>query len=104
MRNAGFAAEYVNEILSGSKTPDTEIADWADRFGYILVSKDQDFRVSHLLKKKPRKLIRVCLGNVSNADLETLLNANFNLFESLNRNDSFMIELLPTGESMVYYV
>ncbi|SEF96994.1 hypothetical protein SAMN03080598_02021 [Algoriphagus boritolerans DSM 17298 = JCM 18970] len=35
----------------------------------MLISKDPDFKLSYLIKKKPLKLIKVNLGNVSNSAL-----------------------------------
>lgn len=41
----------------------------ADRDRRVVVSKDTDFRDSHLLRHTPRRLLEVNTGNIGNADL-----------------------------------
>ena len=38
----------------------------------MVVTKDRDFRDSHLLRREPRRLLVVANGNVSNHDLLAL--------------------------------
>jgi len=40
----------------------------------VVVSKDRDFRDSHLLRGAPRRLLVVSTGNISNDDLLALFN------------------------------
>ena len=73
------------------------------RFGYnkvcgqydlILITKDQDFRISHLISHKPNKLIKINLGNISNTALiETFENHLDWIKEVNNSTESFMIEV-----------
>lgn len=39
----------------------------------MVVTKDADFVDSHLLRGRPRRLLLVSTGNISNRDLEALL-------------------------------
>jgi len=48
----GYESIHVNSILNGSFTKDSEIASFADKGNYILISKDSDFKISFLLNKK----------------------------------------------------
>ena len=43
----------------------------------VLIAKDSDFRDSHLLAGTPSRLIRVTLGNLSNAASLTLLDEHW---------------------------
>ncbi len=42
----------------------------------LVVTKDADFVVSFVLTHQPEKLLLISTGNISNADLETLLLPN----------------------------
>jgi predicted nuclease of predicted toxin-antitoxin system len=52
------------------------VAERADDQDRIVVTKDRDFRDSHLLSDTPRRLLVVATGNISN-------NALLELFEDL---------------------
>lgn len=62
LNSQGYLAIHVNSILEGSETKDSAISDYADEHDFILISKDADFKISYLIKKKPLKLIKVNLG------------------------------------------
>jgi predicted nuclease of predicted toxin-antitoxin system len=47
----------------------------ADHDGRIVVTKDADFRNSHLLSDSPKRLLVVATGNIRNADLLELFEA-----------------------------
>ncbi|MDQ3106332.1 MAG: DUF5615 family PIN-like protein [Actinomycetota bacterium] len=49
--------------------PKSPIADGEDR---VVVTKDRDFRDSHLLRGSPRRLLVVATGNIGNEELLTL--------------------------------
>lgn len=50
----GHHSEHVNNILEKWHTPDSEITTYIDANEAILVTKDQDFRNSYLLNRKPK--------------------------------------------------
>lgn len=56
-----------------SEALDSEIWELAKRDGYILVSKDDDFRQRSFVEGAPPKVICVQLGNCSTRDLELIL-------------------------------
>lgn len=64
---------HVNSIMDRWHTKEKDIIDYADKNDLIIVTKDQDFKNSHLLKRKPKKLIKIGLGNVSNTELWKIL-------------------------------
>lgn len=60
----GYHAVHVNNILDGCYTADGKIAEYADKNGYTVLTKDADFRDSHFIKKSPEKLLKIALGNI----------------------------------------
>ncbi len=91
----GAESIHVNQVLTGSSTPDAVISQYADQNDYIVITKDTDFRNAYLLKKTPRKLIRVCLGNISNDRLIELFRNQLALIKRLDLEDSFYLEINP---------
>ncbi|QIP15833.1 DUF5615 family PIN-like protein [Spirosoma aureum] len=91
----GTESVHVNQVPKGSSTPDGEICQLADQNNYIVITKDTDFRNSFLLKRTHRKLIRVCLGNISNDRLITLFENQLALIKQLDQEDSFYMEINP---------
>jgi predicted nuclease of predicted toxin-antitoxin system len=93
---------HVNHLPKKWFTPDNEISDYADSNNYVLITKDSDFRKSFLLKKTPKKMIRVVLGNISNEELikifikhETTLTENLKrefCYIELSASDVLLIE------------
>jgi predicted nuclease of predicted toxin-antitoxin system len=53
--------------------PDDDLWDYADRHGFIIVSKDSDFYQRSLLYGHPPKLVWLRIGNCTRADLVRLL-------------------------------
>lgn len=70
----GCEALHINDILSGSETKDAAIAQYADEHEMVVLTKDKDFLDTHLIKKTPRRLIKINLGNISNNTLLEILN------------------------------
>ena len=70
---AGCDAVHTLDLADGNRTTDSKIIEIADREQRALVTKDADFVDSHTLHGRPAKLPLVSTGNVSNAELETLV-------------------------------
>jgi len=73
----GCPALHVNDILDGWHTKDAAISDYADRNGLTVVTKDADFKHSHLLYHSPSRLLKIDLGNISTDLLLELLELHF---------------------------
>ncbi|MDP9442514.1 MAG: DUF5615 family PIN-like protein [Actinomycetota bacterium] len=69
---AGHDAVHASELPDGNRTTDAEIARRADGEDRVVVTKDRDFRDSHLLRSTPRRLLVVATGNIDNNDLLSL--------------------------------
>jgi predicted nuclease of predicted toxin-antitoxin system len=69
LESKGYNAFHVNSLPDKWYTKDNYISKYADLNDFILITKDADFRNSYFIKKTPKKLIKVNLGNISNAAL-----------------------------------
>ena len=70
---AGCDAIHTLDLPDGNRTTDDGIIDSADREERVVVTKDADFVDSHTLRARPAKLLLISTGNLSNADLESLM-------------------------------
>jgi predicted nuclease of predicted toxin-antitoxin system len=94
LQELGHTSIHVNEILDKWFTEDPKISEYCNQNDIILISKDQDFRDSHLIIKKPKKLIKVNLGNISNKDLIQAIEEHLDWIGDVNSNSEFfMIEI-----------
>ena len=91
---------HVNTIFRKMAYQRYVIANYADQNGLILITKDADFRDSHYLKNTPNKLVKINLGNISNADLLLIIENNLSKIEKLNSNDSFILEV--DNDNLIY--
>lgn len=69
---AGHDVIHTSELPDGNRTTDAHIAEAADADDRVVITKDRDFRNSHLLRQTPRRLLVVATGNISNTDLTAL--------------------------------
>ena len=79
---SGYEAKHTLNLPGGNRTADRDLADLADAEGWIVVSKDSDFVVSHLLHQKPRMLLQISTGNITNQELEQILIPNMKVLET----------------------
>jgi len=73
MNEAGHDPIHTLDLPEQNRTTDAEIARRADAEDRVVVSKDSDFRDSHLLNGTPARLLVVNTGNITNRDLLALL-------------------------------
>lgn len=71
----GHDAVHVSVLPDGNRSSDAFIAEVADAEDRIVVTKDSDFRHSHLTVNSPRRLMIVATGNISNTELLDLVEA-----------------------------
>lgn len=67
----GHDAVHVSALPDGNRSS-AFIAKVADAEDRIVVTKDSDFRHSHLAANSPRRLLIVATGNTSNTELVNL--------------------------------
>jgi predicted nuclease of predicted toxin-antitoxin system len=90
-------AVHVNDILDGYFTKDADLSRYADFHGYVIITKDADFKDSHFLKASPRKLIKVSLGNIPTNQLILLLDKHLTLLQEKFDTGNCYIEINPTS-------
>lgn len=84
---------HINEILEGDRTDDRTIGTYCSRENLILITKDEDFIDSYLLKKSPSKLLKINLGNISTKKLIVLINEALPILENVYSRSHFLVEI-----------
>lgn len=70
--------------------------------GLTVITKDIDFRNAHFIKQTPRRIIRICLGNISNQDLISLLKKHWQVIEKMHQKyDRFYCEINKEDISLI---
>ena len=72
LSNAGHDAIHTAALPDGNRSTDRAIAERADAESRAVITKDADFRDSHLLTGRPAKLLVVATGNITNEALLAL--------------------------------
>jgi predicted nuclease of predicted toxin-antitoxin system len=93
LNSIGFETIHVNGIMNKWYTKDKDICSYADTNDLIIITKDSDFRDSYFIKNTPKKLIKINLGNISNAELINVLSDNLASIQKLNKEKCFLIEV-----------
>jgi len=68
----GHDVVHTSQLPRGNSTTDAEVASVADVEDRVVVTKDRDFRDSHLLPGSPRRLLVGATGNIANDELLAL--------------------------------
>jgi predicted nuclease of predicted toxin-antitoxin system len=72
LNDAVHDAIHTLDLPEQNRTSDAEVSRIADTEERVEVSKDSDFRDSHLLNDTPERWLIVSTGNITNRDLSTL--------------------------------
>ena len=86
----GHHAIHTRDLPLENHTPDEEIRQIADREDMVVVSKDNDFVISHLLYNSPRQILIVSTGNIPNIELLQLFKAHLSLIINSFRDGSYV--------------
>jgi predicted nuclease of predicted toxin-antitoxin system len=88
LKNKGFDAIHTNDLPDKERTTDSQIMSIAMKENRIVITKDYDFIVSHIIRKIPEKLLIVTTGNIKNRQMFDLWRQNWeliiNLFKTCN--------------------
>ncbi len=93
LNSVGFESVHINDILDGCYSKDKDICHYADQHDYVVITKDADFKNSHLIQGSPKKLIKINLGNLLTSDLIDIINANQKFIQKAQDKSSFIIEI-----------
>lgn len=69
---AGHDAVHSSQLPDGNRSTDRQISLLADADDRVVVTKDSDFRASHLVSGSPQRLMLVATGNIANNELLAL--------------------------------
>jgi predicted nuclease of predicted toxin-antitoxin system len=61
---AGCNAIHTLDLPDANRTTDEQINDVADQEQRVVITKDADFVDSHLLRRRPPKLLLISTGNI----------------------------------------
>jgi predicted nuclease of predicted toxin-antitoxin system len=79
---AGHDALHTSDFPEKNRTPDETINVVAVQENRVVVTKDNDFVTSFLLRGVPPKLLLISTGNISNDALSKLVAANLTALEN----------------------
>ncbi len=92
LRAAGHDAIHTRELPDGNRTLDKVINEISVQEKRVVVSKDIDFYHSHLLERKPYKLLLIRTGNIGVRSLKELFERNLpQIVKALDQNS--LVEL-----------
>lgn len=69
LAHEGHDAVHTLDLPDANTTPDSAICAIADEQDRVVVTKDDDFVYSHLVRGSPRRLLLVSTGNIANNSL-----------------------------------
>jgi predicted nuclease of predicted toxin-antitoxin system len=98
----GCSSIHVNQILRKWLTTDLEICRYADEHNLVVITKDADFKASHFVNNIPKKIIRIVLGNISNAELLLLFEKHLAIIANQDSKTAFYIEFSKETLSVFY--
>ena len=76
LNQQGYDSIHTLNLFTKNKTPDERIIEIAEEQERIVITKDNDFLDSYLLKERPKQLILISTGNISNKRLMELFRIN----------------------------
>jgi predicted nuclease of predicted toxin-antitoxin system len=91
----GHEVVHTRWLPLENRTSDDTLRRLADSENRVLITKDADFVVSHLLSASPAMLLHVTTGNISNSALASLISAHIEAIESAFESASY-VELTAT--------
>jgi predicted nuclease of predicted toxin-antitoxin system len=90
LKAKGFEALHTTELPAKNATTDGELNRISIEEDRILITKDNDFRHSHLLSGVPRKLILLRVGKTRNNELLNLFRRNMDAIVSMLLTSDFI--------------
>lgn len=90
LRNAGHDVLHSGDLPLQNRTPDEAINQLSLADERVVITKDSDFVSSHLIHKKPYKLLLVATGNISNDDLLRMFEQNLGQIAVALKNHTYI--------------
>ena len=89
----GDDAIHTSDLPNKNNTSDKEIIDIAETQERIVITKDKDFIQFRIIHNKPKKILMVTKGNITNKVLLQLFEANFPTIQQLFEEGKKVIEI-----------
>ncbi len=86
----GHDAIHTLDLPAGNETGDDQVTLRADQDRRVVVTKDADFVNSHLIHGRPRKLLLISTGNITNVELEALFMPRLNGIDAAFQRGGFV--------------
>jgi len=93
LQKQGYIALHINEVLDKWITTDIAICQYADENDLIIITKDFDFVDFYHIRKSPRKLLKITLGNIATNNLIKLISEALPLIHKISDRTHFLIEI-----------
>lgn len=94
----GHEAVHTRDLPEGNRTGDATINELSMLEQRVLITKDEDFVDTFLLRRQPYKLLLVSTGNTGNRELERLFQDNleplvraFETYDFIELDRAFLI-------------
>lgn len=100
LTHLGHDTIHTLDLPDRNATTDREVLAVVDREDRIVVTKDNDFRDSYLLRGQPARLLHVTTGNITNAALLELVQRHLSEIEQALERSRY-VEL--TADSLVVH-
>jgi len=81
LNQLGHQSVHTLDLAEGNRTSDSTICQRADTDQAVVVTKDADFVINRALRGSPQRLLVVATGNIGNAALLHLIEANLATLE-----------------------
>ncbi len=88
----GLDTIHTIDLPEKNRSSDKEITRISNQDSRIVITKDNDFLSSYIIKKEPPKLIIVTTGNITNLELQKLFEMNIDKIVELLQ-DNNVIEI-----------
>ena len=95
LKYRNYDSLHTLDLLNQNSTSDKDLTEIAILQERIIITKDSDFLESFLLSSKPKKLIIIRTGNISNKELLSLIDQNLNVIIELISRSNY-IEITRT--------
>jgi predicted nuclease of predicted toxin-antitoxin system len=88
LASAGHDSLHTSELPDGNRTTDRQVSDIADEQSRAVITKDRDFRDSHVLRGSPVRLLVVSTGNITNTVLISLFERHIDAIAEASRRQT----------------
>ena len=90
LRQRSHDSLHTLDLPDGNRTSDIEIMRIADSEDRVIITKDEDFVRSHLLRGTPKKLLLISTGNIRNDELLRIFETCLSKVSMTLENDGFI--------------